>query len=91
LKHNQPIKANFFTDALNNNPPKIAIKRITFCQHIYVLDFLPFFKNLNVTEMYWSHKITEQDGIEVIKLHPHSIYLVVHYKRKKPYKIKPLS
>jgi hypothetical protein len=91
LNHNQPIKAKFFIDALNVAPPKYAVKRITFCQHIYALDLLPFFKNLGITDIYWSHKIIGQDEIEGIKLHPYPLYPVMHYKRKKPYKNKPLS
>jgi hypothetical protein len=91
LNHNQPIKAKFFIDALNNNPPKMAIKRITFCQHIYALDLLPFFKKLGITDLYWSHKLIGQDEIEGIKLHPYPLYPVMHYKRKMPYKNKPLS
>jgi hypothetical protein len=91
LKHNQPIKAKFFIDALNIAPPKMAIKRITFCQHIYALDLLPFFKKLGITDIYWSHKIIGQDEIEGIKLHPYPLYPVMHYKRNKPYKNKPLS
>jgi hypothetical protein len=91
LKHNQPIKAKFFLDALNAAPPKFAVKRITFCQHIYALDLLPFFKNLGITDIYWSHKIIGQDEIEGIKLHSYPLYPVMHYKRKKPYKTKPLS
>jgi hypothetical protein len=91
LRHNQPIKVRFVTDALNLRPSKMAIKGITCCQHIYALDSLPFLKNLGVTDMYWSHKITGQDGIEGIKLYPYPLYPVMHYKRKKPYKNKPFS
>jgi hypothetical protein len=91
LKHNQSTKANFFIDALNIAPPKMAVKRITFCQHIYALDLLPFFKNLGITDIYWSHKIKEQDEIEGIKLHPYPLYPVMHYKRNKPFNNKPLS
>tara|TARA_B110000908_G_scaffold125909_1_gene147653 strand:+ start:1600 stop:2523 length:924 start_codon:yes stop_codon:yes gene_type:complete len=91
LKHNQLIKAKFFIDALNIAPPKFAIKRITFCQHIYALDLLPFFKNLGITDIYWSHKIIGQDEIEGIKLHPYPLYPVMHHKRDKPFKNKPLA
>jgi hypothetical protein len=74
LKHKQPIKANFFTDAFNNSPLKMAIKRITCCQHIYELDLLHFFKNLGVADIYWSHKTTGQNGIEGIKFYPYPLY-----------------
>jgi hypothetical protein len=91
LKHNQPTKAKFFIDALNVAPPKMAVKRITFCQHIYALDLLPFLKKLGITDIYWSHKIKGQDEIEGIKLHPYPLYPVMHYKREKPYNNKLLS
>jgi hypothetical protein len=91
LKHNKPAKAKFFIDALYIAPPKMAVKRITFCQHIYALELLPFFKRLGITDIYWSHKIIGQDEIEGIKLHPYPLYPVMHYKRNKPYKNKPLS
>jgi hypothetical protein len=91
LRHDQPIKAKFFLDALNIAPPKMAIKRITFCQHIYALDLLPFFKKLGITDIYWSHKIKGQDEVEGIKLHPYPLYPVMHHRRKKPYKNKALS
>jgi hypothetical protein len=91
LKHNQPTKAKFFIDALNIAPPQMAIKRITFCQHIYALDLMPYFKRLGITDIYWSHKVIGQDKIEGIKLHPYPLYPVMHYKRNKPYNNKPLS
>jgi hypothetical protein len=91
LRHNQYKKADFFLDALNAAPPKMAVKRITFCQHIYALDLLPYFKKLGVTDIYWSHKIKGQDEIEGIKFHPYPLYPVMHYKRNKPHKNKPLS
>lgn len=90
LNHNQSKKSKILIDALNNAPPKMAIKRITFCQHIFALELLPFFKQLGITDIYWVHKIKEQDVIEGIKLHPYPLYPVMHYKRAKPYVNKPL-
>jgi hypothetical protein len=69
----------------------MALKRITFCQHIYALDLLPFFKKLGITDLYWSHKIIGQDEIEGIKLHPYPLYPVMHHRREKPYKNKSLA
>jgi hypothetical protein len=91
IKHNQPLKAKLFLDALDVAPPKSAVKRVTFCQHIYALNLLPYFKMLGITDIYWSHKIKGQDEIEGIKLHPYPLYPVMHYKRSKPYTNKPLS
>ncbi len=90
LSH-RPKKAELLLSALNCSPPKNALKVVTFCQHIHALELLPYFKLLGVTDIYWSHKIKGQDEIEGIKLHPYSLYPVMHYKRKKPYKNKPLN
>lgn len=86
-----PRKAYHLLKALDNAPPKMAIKRITYCQHIYALKMLPYFKQLGITDLYWSHKIKGQDIIDGIRIHPYPLYPVMHYKRKKPYKNKPLS
>lgn len=90
LDHN-PIKAKDLLQALSQKPPKMAIKVVTYCQHIYALKLLPYFKKLGITDIYWSHKIKGQDEIEGIKLHPYSLYPVMHYKRNQPYKNKPLK
>ena len=91
INHGDPDKAKLFLDALNLAPPKMSVKRITFCQHIYALQLLPYFKVLGITDIYWSHKIKGQDEIDGIKLHPYPLYPVMHHKRKKPYINKPLS
>lgn len=90
LDHN-PEKAKDLLQALSQKPPKMAIKVVTYCQHIYALKLLPYFKKLGITDIYWSHKIKGQDEIEGIKLHPYSLYPVMHYKRNQPYKNKPLK
>jgi len=87
----QPEKAKLLLHALAKKPPKMALKLVTYCQHIYALKLLPYFKKLGITDIYWSHKIKGQDEVEGIRLHPYSLYPVMHYKRKKPYKNKPLS
>lgn len=90
LDHN-PAKARALVTALENKPPRFALNVKTFCQHIYALKLLPFFKKLGITEIYWSHKVKGQDEVEGIKLKPYPLYPVMHYKRKKPYTNKPLS
>lgn len=87
----QPIKAKKLIKAIEQRPPKTAIKIVTYCQHIYALKLLPYFKALGITDIYWSHKVIGQDEIEGIKLHPYPLYPVMHYKRSKPYINKPLS
>lgn len=90
LNHN-PAKARQLLMALDNRPPRFALNVKTFCQHISALKLLPFFKKIGITEIYWSHKVKEQDEVEGIKLRPYPLYPVMHYKRQRPYKNKPLS
>jgi hypothetical protein len=90
LDHNQ-TKAQKLLQGLKQHPPKMSLNIVTFCQHIYALKLLPYFKLLGITDIYWSHKIKGQDEIEGIKLHPYSLYPVMHYKRKSNEKKKPLS
>ena len=89
--HEQHQKAKLLIAALNVAPPKMAVKRITFCQHIYALQLLPFFKLLGITDIYWSHKVIGQNNIEGITLHPFPLYPVMYYKRNNTRKVKPLS
>lgn len=90
LDHN-PAKAKMLLKALDNRPPRFALNVKTFCQHIYALKLLPFFKRMGITEIYWSHKTKGQNEVEGITLRPYPLYPVMHYKRKKPYKNKPLA
>ena len=87
----QPHKASSLIKAIENKPPKMARKVITFCQHIYALKLLPYLKMCGVTDIYWSHKVKGQDEIEGVRLHPYPLYPVMHYKRTKPYKNKQLQ
>jgi len=87
----QPSKAKLLIRALKHRPPKMAVKVITYCQHIYALKLLPYFKMLGITDIYWSHKIKGQNEIDGIVLHPYPLYPVMYYKRKNPYTNKPLK
>ncbi len=87
----QPKKAKMLLNALKRRPPRFALKVVTYCQHIYALKLLPYFKQLGITDIYWSHKIKGQDEIEGIILHPYPLYPVMHYRRTKPYKNKSLK
>ena len=77
-----PAKAKELLKALDNRPPRFALNVKTFCQHIYALKLIPFFKRIGITEIYWSHKLKGQDEIEGIKLRPYPLYPVMHYKKK---------
>lgn len=90
LDHN-PVKAAKLLTAIENRPPKMGVEVVTYCQHIYALKLLPYFKQFGITDIYWSHKVKGQDEVEGIRLHPYPLYPVMHYRRKKPYKNKPLK
>ena len=86
-----PDKAADLLKALDNGPPIYAINVKTFCQHIYALKLIPFFKKMGITAVYWSHKVKGQDEVEGIKFKPYSLYPVMYHKRKQNKKTKPLS
>lgn len=90
LDHN-PDKAKLLLGAVSQKPPRMAPKVVTFCQHIYALKLLKYFKEFGITDLYWSHKITGQDEVEEIKFHPYSLYPVMHFKRKMPVINRPLK
>ncbi|HCG5122459.1 TPA: exostosin family protein [Vibrio parahaemolyticus] len=90
LDHN-PVKAAKLLTAIENRPPQMGVEVVTYCQHIYALKLLPYFKQFGITDIYWSHKVKGQDEVEGIRLHPYPLYPVMHHKRKQPYKNKPLK
>lgn len=57
--------------------PKKTLIRATVCQHIWVRDVFPYLKDLQITDLFWSHKTVSQDEIDGIRLHPFPLYPVV--------------
>lgn len=47
---------------------------VTVCQHILLLEFLDYFKELGITTIYWSHKVVGQDYVESINIKPFPLY-----------------
>jgi hypothetical protein len=90
LRTGKHSKAKVFLDALKITPPRITLIRITICQHIYMRDLLPFFKQLNITDIFWSHVLVGESIIAGINLHPFPLY-PVRYTERSTNKLKPLA
>lgn len=76
LRSQQMAKAKVFLEALQRTPPRITLVRATVCQHIYMKDLLPFFKQLKITDVFWPHAECDETIIEGIKIHPFPLYPV---------------
>tara|TARA_R110001583_G_scaffold177606_1_gene333203 strand:- start:4404 stop:5567 length:1164 start_codon:yes stop_codon:yes gene_type:complete len=47
---------------------------ITVCQHIRMLDIIDLLVELGISDIFWSHKVKEQDTINGINIHPLPLY-----------------
>ncbi|MCK4493513.1 MAG: exostosin family protein [Methylococcales bacterium] len=90
LRKGKQDQAEVFINALRKAPPRITLRRATVCQHIYLHDLLPFFKQLKITDIFWSHARINEPVIEGIKIHSFPLY-PVRYAEKSLKVIKPLS
>ena len=52
LRAQQLTKAAPYLDALRVTPPRMTLVRATICQHIYMPDMLPYFKQLKITDVF---------------------------------------
>jgi len=84
-------KARKLIEALDTAPPRMATKIVTFCQHIYALKLIELFKKLGITDIFWSHKIKDQNEVDGIQIHPYPLYPVMHYRRGDSFVNKALS
>jgi len=83
LNAKQPNKkATELLQALKGIPPKTTLIRITVCQHIYMKDIISYFKQLKITDLYWSHAVIGEDLIEGIRIHPFPLYPVCYKDRE---------
>ena len=55
-----------------NNPSKI----ITVCQHIFAKKYINIFKDIGITDLFWSHACKEENTISEIQIHPFPLYPV---------------
>jgi len=83
-------KANKLISALDNLPPKTTLIRASACQHINIKTILYIFEKIKLTDLFWAHKIENENEIYNIRLHPMALYPVAYYYRKN-LNIKPFS
>jgi hypothetical protein len=76
LRSSQTDKARQFLTAINSAPPRMTLIRATICQHIYMKDLIPFFKQLKITDIFWSHATHDEKVIEGMRIHPFPLYPV---------------
>jgi hypothetical protein len=69
-------QAKRYQDALRWALPRTTLVRATVCQHIYTMDMLPWFKQLKITDIFWSHATNRETQIEGIRIHPFPLYPV---------------
>jgi hypothetical protein len=90
LRKGQQDQAEIFINVLRKTPPRITLIRVTVCQHIYLRDLEPFFKQLNITDIFWSLSRVDEPVIDGIRIHPFPLY-PVRYTEKSLKVIKPVS
>lgn len=90
LRKGKRDQAKIFIEALKKTPPRINLIRATVCQHIYLRDLVPFFKQLKITDIFWSHARVDEPVIAGIRIHPFPLY-PVRYAETSLKIIKPLS
>ncbi len=76
LQHGNNGDEIIYLNALKLAPPRNSLIRATVCQHIYAKRMLPWFKQLKITDLYWSHATQKEYEIEGIRIHPFPLYPV---------------
>lgn len=60
--------------------PRLRVRIIaTACQHINAKKIIPLLIELGVTDLYWSHKSSNMNYIDGIRLHPLPLYPIAYY------------
>lgn len=93
LRLQQHAKAKILLDALRNAPLRITLFRVTICQHIYMKDMLVFYKQLKITDVFWSHAVIGESFIDGICIHPFPLYPVCYadFITSNQTRLKPLN
>jgi hypothetical protein len=76
LRKDQQSKAQVYLDALQSASPRKTLIRATICQHIYMKDLLPFFSQLKITDIFWSHAIKGETQLQGVRIHAFPLYPV---------------
>jgi hypothetical protein len=76
LKNGKDVKS--ILDSLKTKLIEVDIsgfkKVVTVCQHIRLLDIIDTLESLGITDVFWSHKIKEQDSKGAITIHPFPLF-----------------
>jgi hypothetical protein len=76
LSRNRLDQAGQLLDILSKCPPKSCLVRATVCQHIWAKRLWPYFLELKITDVFWSHAVIGEDIYEGIRIHPFPLFPV---------------
>jgi len=79
IQRGKKERAQQLISVLAELPPKKALVRATACQHIYPHVIEECLKKLRITDLFWSHKVTSENSLGVIRLHPMALYPVAYF------------
>lgn len=71
------IELNFISRFLRTSNHKNVF---TVCQHIHMKEFMPYFKMLGITHIFWSHKLRSDNVLEGIQLRAFPLFPAQTYK-----------
>lgn len=74
LDRGRNLDAAYLLKSLEEIPPKKTIVRVTSCQHINLKKYFHLFENIKITNIYWAHKVINQNEINGLKIHPLALY-----------------
>ena len=89
LRKGETVRAQLYIDALRRCFPKTTLVRATVIQHIYAKDMLPFFEQLGITDLFWSHATKSDIVIGKLRIHPFPLYPVCCADRPTEYWLPP--
>jgi len=67
-------KIKLLEGVLKQIPPKMKLRRVIFCQHIYLEEIIHILLKLNITDIFWSHCEKNIYEFENITLHSYPLY-----------------
>ena len=76
LRNGQEAKAANYLNGLQWAPPRRTLLRVTVCQHIYAKDMMPHFRRLEITDLFWSHAVVNEQNIDGVRIHPFPLFPV---------------
>ena len=64
--------------------PKTALVRATICQHIWMKDLIPLYRELGITDLFWPHATLTETNIDGIRIHPFPLFPVRGFNGLEP-------